>query len=79
MKTEFLQVRVPVHCVWGICSSPKITTTRKNAQLRMRIYLFELNDGSVFDEVAVEYPIGHKRQRQEGIPELLQKFKTNLA
>ncbi|MCS7001045.1 MAG: bifunctional 2-methylcitrate dehydratase/aconitate hydratase [Candidatus Kapabacteria bacterium] len=39
----------------------------------------ELNDGTVLDEVVVEYPIGHKRRRQEGIPELLKKFKTNLA
>jgi 2-methylcitrate dehydratase len=39
----------------------------------------ELNDGTVLDEVVVEYPIGHKRRRGEGIPELIKKFKTNLA
>ena len=39
----------------------------------------ELNDGTVLDEVAVEYPIGHKRRREEGIPELVKKFKINLA
>lgn len=39
----------------------------------------ELNDGTVLDEVVVEYPIGHKRRREEGFPILLQKFKTNLA
>ena len=39
----------------------------------------ELNDGTVLDEVVVEYPIGHKRRREEGIPELMKKFKTNLA
>ena len=39
----------------------------------------ELNDGKVLDEVVVEYPIGHKRRREEGIPELLKKFKVNLA
>ncbi len=38
-----------------------------------------LNDGTVWDEVVVEYPIGHKRRREEGIPLLIQKFKTNLA
>jgi hypothetical protein len=27
----------------------------------------------------VEYPIGHKRRRKEGIPFLVEKFKTNLA
>ena len=39
----------------------------------------ELNDGTVFDEVVVEYPIGHKRRRTDGIPLLEAKFKTNLA
>lgn len=39
----------------------------------------ELADGTVLEEVVVEYPIGHKRRREEGIPELLKKFKINLA
>jgi 2-methylcitrate dehydratase len=39
----------------------------------------ELNDGTVLEEVVVEYPIGHKRRREEGIPELIKKFKINLA
>lgn len=39
----------------------------------------ELNDGTILPEVAVEYPIGHKRRREEGIPVLIEKFKTNLA
>jgi 2-methylcitrate dehydratase len=39
----------------------------------------EFTDGSKFDEVVVEYPIGHKRRRAEGIPLLVEKFKTNLA
>jgi 2-methylcitrate dehydratase len=39
----------------------------------------EFNDGSQFDEVAVEYPIGHARRRVEGIPLLIEKYKTNLA
>lgn len=30
-------------------------------------------------EVVVEYPIGHRRRRKEGIPLLLEKFRTNLA
>ena len=28
--------------------------------------------------MAVEYPIGHRRRRSEGIPELIKKFKINL-
>jgi 2-methylcitrate dehydratase len=39
----------------------------------------EFSDGSKFDEVVVEYPIGHKRRRAEGIPLLVEKFRTNLA
>jgi 2-methylcitrate dehydratase len=39
----------------------------------------EFNDGSVFDEVVCEYPIGHKRRRKDGIPLLEAKFRTNLA
>jgi len=38
----------------------------------------EFKDGSRLDEVLVEYPIGHKRRRKEGIPQLVEKFKTNL-
>jgi 2-methylcitrate dehydratase len=36
-------------------------------------------DGSQSQQVAVEYPLGHRRRRVEGIPELVRKFKTNLA
>jgi len=38
----------------------------------------ELNDGAVLEET-VEYPIGHRRRRQEGLPLLMEKFKRNLA
>ena len=39
----------------------------------------ELNDGSTLPEVAVEYPIGHRLRRADGIPLLIDKFRTNLA
>ena len=38
----------------------------------------EFDDGSI-DQAAVEYPIGHRRRRAEGIPLLVEKFRTNLA
>jgi len=38
----------------------------------------ELNDGTVLEET-VEYPVGHRRRRDEGLPLLIQKFKTNLG
>jgi 2-methylcitrate dehydratase len=39
----------------------------------------EFRDGTRLKEVVVEYPIGHKRRRKEGMPVLVEKFKTNLA
>ena len=39
----------------------------------------ELSDGTILPEVVVEYPIGHKRRREEGIPELIKKYRINLA
>jgi 2-methylcitrate dehydratase len=38
-----------------------------------------LKDGAALPEVVVEYPIGHKRRRSEGIPLLEAKFRKNLA
>ncbi|MHA7808351.1 MAG: 2-methylcitrate dehydratase [Marinobacter adhaerens] len=36
-------------------------------------------DGSSTERVVVEYPLGHRRRREEGIPELEEKFRRNLA
>ena len=36
-------------------------------------------DGTKVDEIAIEYPVGHKRRREEGIPLLIEKYRTNLA
>ncbi len=36
-------------------------------------------DGSKTDNVAVEFPVGHRRRRAEGIPLLVEKFEANLA
>ncbi|MBW3196538.1 2-methylcitrate dehydratase [Marinobacter nauticus] len=35
-------------------------------------------DGSSTDKIAVEYPIGHRRRRKEGMPLLVEKFRANL-
>ena len=35
-------------------------------------------DGSSTKRVAVEFPVGHRRRRKEGIPLLLEKFEKNL-
>jgi 2-methylcitrate dehydratase len=39
----------------------------------------EFKDGKKLAETLVEYPIGHKRRRKEGMPVLVEKFQTNLA
>ena len=36
-------------------------------------------DGSKTDKIEVEYPVGHRRRREEGIPVLVEKFKQNVA
>ena len=36
-------------------------------------------DGNKTENVVVEYPVGHRRRRKEGIPLLEGKFRTNLA
>jgi 2-methylcitrate dehydratase len=36
-------------------------------------------DGTCTERVAIDYPIGHRRRRAEGIPQLVAKFERNLA
>ncbi|OEY67764.1 2-methylcitrate dehydratase [Marinobacter sp. X15-166B] len=36
-------------------------------------------DGSHTEKITVEYPIGHRRRRKEGMPLLVEKFRNNLA
>ncbi len=36
-------------------------------------------DGSKTEKLTVEYPIGHRRRREQGIPLLIDKFKSNLS
>ena len=35
-------------------------------------------DGTSTEKIEVEYPIGHRRRREEGIPLLIEKFNSNL-
>ena len=37
------------------------------------------SDGTSIGPIAVKYPLGHKRRRQEGVPLLRKKFKDNLS
>jgi 2-methylcitrate dehydratase len=36
-------------------------------------------DGSHTDKIEVEYPLGHRRRRAEGVPLLIEKFRNNLT
>ncbi|MBI5074009.1 MAG: bifunctional 2-methylcitrate dehydratase/aconitate hydratase [Nitrospirae bacterium] len=38
----------------------------------------EMHDGTQLSEIVIEYPIGHCRRRKEGMPVLVEKFRTNL-
>ena len=39
----------------------------------------EFTDGSKSPEIVVEYPVGHRRRREEGLPLLISKYQRNLA
>jgi 2-methylcitrate dehydratase len=68
-------LRAKVGCV----EDPQFTTDYHDPNKRSiaNSLQVELNDGSVIDET-VEYPIGHRRRRDEGMPLLVEKFKANL-
>jgi 2-methylcitrate dehydratase len=68
-------LRAKVECV----EEPSYTADYHDPEKRSiaNALRIELNDGALFEE-AVEYPIGHRRRREEGIPLLIEKFKTNL-
>jgi len=68
-------LRAKVECV----EEPAFTTDYHDPEKRsiansLRV---ELMDGTVIEET-VEYPIGHRRRRGDGLPLLVEKFKTNL-
>ena len=69
-------LRAKIHCV----EEPQFTADYHDPDKRsianaLRVVLV---DGTLLEET-VEYPIGHKRRRQEGMPLLVAKFQRNLA
>src|SRR5260221_10824410 len=50
----------------------------KKRSIANQLQIF-FKDGTRTREVAVEYPLGHRRRRHEGIPLLEEKFRRNLA
>ena len=69
-------LRARIECV----EDPQFTRDYHDPQKRSiaNAVTVRLKDGRTLDEVVVEYPIGHRRRRQEGIPLLLAKFRRNL-
>jgi 2-methylcitrate dehydratase len=65
----------------SIAENPRFTFDYLDPEKRSiaNALTIELTDGTKLEEVVVEYPIGHKNRRQEGIPKLIDKFKINLA
>jgi len=70
-------LRAKIHCV----EDEQFTRDYHDPEKRSiaNALTVEFNDGSRLDEVVVEYPIGHRRRREQGIPLLEAKFRTNLA
>jgi len=70
-------LRATIHCI----EDPQYTADYHDPTKRSiaNALTITLTDGTVLPEVAVEYPIGHRLRRTDGIPLLLQKFRTNLA
>jgi 2-methylcitrate dehydratase len=69
------KLRAKIDCV----EEPRFTADYHDPEKRSiaNALRVELNDGTVMEET-VEYPIGHRRRREEGLPLLVEKFRTNL-
>jgi 2-methylcitrate dehydratase len=68
-------LRAKIECV----EEPRFTADYHDPEKRSiaNSLRMELNDGAILEET-VEYPIGHRRRRDEGMPLLIEKFKSNL-
>ena len=70
-------LRAKIHCVEDAAYTADYHDPDKRSIANALTVCFK--DGSSLPEVAVEYPVGHKRRREQGIPLLEAKFRTNLA
>lgn len=70
-------LRARIRCV----EEPTFTQAYHDPQRRAipNALCVTLADGTVLDEVQVDYPVGHRRRRTEGRPLLVEKFKAHLA
>jgi 2-methylcitrate dehydratase len=70
-------LRERMHCV----EDPQFTKDYHDPEKRSianAVTVF-FKDGTKVDEISIEYPVGHKRRRDEGIPLLIEKYRTNIA
>ena len=70
-------LRAKIHCVEE--QSFSVDYHEPSKRSISNALLVELNDGTVLDEVEIEYPVGHKRRRAEGTPLLMAKFRNHIA
>jgi 2-methylcitrate dehydratase len=70
-------LRRKIACV----EDPKFTKDYHDENLRTipNALTVKLNDGTVWDEIVVEAPLGHKLRREEAKPEILAKYKRHLG
>src|SRR5450631_1500441 len=70
-------LRDRIHCV----EDPAFTADYHDPDKRSiaNALTVTFRDGTSLPEIVVEYPIGHRRRRTDGIPLLLAKFRRNLA
>lgn len=71
------ELRAKIHCVEEKRFSVEYHDPTKRSI--GNALLVELNDGTILDEVEVEYPVGHKRRREEGTPLLMSKFERHIS
>ena len=57
-------------------SKDYLTPEKRSIANALQVYF---TDGSATEKITVEYPIGHQRRREEGIPLLIEKFEKNAA
>src|SRR5205085_2820435 len=57
-------------------SQDYLASDKRSIANAIQIYF---KDGTCTDKITIEYPIGHKKRREEGIPLLYKKFEENAA
>jgi len=64
-----------------VVENPQFTKDYYDAEKRFigNAVQVTFNDGTQTDRVEVNFPIGHRRRREEGLPILEEKFRTSLA